>query len=126
MHKTKGGIVAGLLFVLPSLFILILLTWMYIAFGQTTLIIGLFYGIKPAVVAIVAQAAHRIGSRALKNTYLWLIAATASIGSLLLELPFPLIVCLAALIGFLGGRYYPEKFSWELGIVRLTHRMAQH
>jgi hypothetical protein len=67
MHRTWGGIVAGVLFVLPSLFILIALSWIYIAFGEMPLVAGLFYGIKPAVTAIVVQAAHRIGSRALKN-----------------------------------------------------------
>lgn len=67
MHRTWGGIIAGTLFVLPSLVILIVLSWVYIAFGDVPLVAGLFYGIKPAVTAIVVQAAHRIGSRALKN-----------------------------------------------------------
>jgi chromate transporter len=67
MHKTRGGIVAGVLFVLPSLFLLIALSWIYIAYGQVAWVAGLFYGIKPAVTAIVIQAAHRIGSRALKK-----------------------------------------------------------
>ena len=74
MHKTWGGIVAGALFVLPSLVILIVLSWIYIAFGDLTVVAGLFYGIKPAVTAIVVQAAHRIGSRALHNAWLWAIA----------------------------------------------------
>ena len=64
MHKTRGGIAAGALFVLPSLFMLIGLSWLYIAFGHITWVAGLFYGIKPAVTAIVVQAAHRMGSRA--------------------------------------------------------------
>ena len=71
MHKTRGGIVAGVLFVLPSLLILMALSWIYIAYGDVPLVAGLFYGIKPAVTAIVVQAAHRIGSRALKNNVLW-------------------------------------------------------
>ena len=71
MHRTWGGIVAGVLFVLPSLLILIGLSWVYIAFGDVPAVEGLFYGIKPAVTAIVVQAAHRIGSRALKNNWLW-------------------------------------------------------
>ncbi|MEX2493550.1 MAG: chromate transporter [Nitrospirales bacterium] len=74
MHRTWGGIVAGALFVLPSLLILIVLSWIYIAFGDVPLVAGLFYGIKPAVTAIVVQAAQRIGSRALKNKVLWAIA----------------------------------------------------
>src|SRR5512147_971651 len=74
MHRTWGGIVAGTLFVLPSLAILIALSWVYIAFGHVPVVEGLFYGIKPAVTAIVVQAAHRIGSRVLKNGVLWIIA----------------------------------------------------
>jgi chromate transporter len=92
MHRTWGGIVAGVLFVLPSLFILIALSWIYIAFGDVPLVAGLFYGIKPAVTAIVLQAAHRIGSRALKNNVLWAIAGGGLRRHLRLELPFPLIV----------------------------------
>ncbi len=67
MHKRWGGILAGTLFVLPSLFILIALSWVYVAYGDVPWIAGIFFGIKPAVTAIVVQAAHRIGSRALKN-----------------------------------------------------------
>lgn len=110
MHKTKGGIVAGVLFVLPSLFILIALSWVYIAFGQTTLVSGLFYGIKPAVAAIVAQAAHRIGTRALKNSHLWTIAGASFVGIFIFNVPFPIIVMLAGLIGYIGGRTVPDKF----------------
>src|SRR5690349_19500063 len=74
MHRTWGGIVAGGLFVLPSLFILIALSWIYLAFGNVPLVAGIFYGIKPAVTAIVVFAAYRIGSRALRNAVLWSIA----------------------------------------------------
>ena len=111
MHRSWGGIVAGGLFVLPSLLILILLSWLYIAFGHTTLVAGLFYGIKPAVTAIVLQAAHRIGSRALKNNWLWGIAGASFVAIFALNLPFPLIVAGAALIGFIGGRIAPARFS---------------
>ncbi|RTL01813.1 MAG: chromate transporter, partial [Neisseriaceae bacterium] len=111
MHRSWGGIVAGGLFVLPSLLILILLSWLYIAFGHTTLVAGLFYGIKPAVTAIVLQAAHRIGSRALKNNWLWGIAGASFVAIFWLEVPFPLIVAGAALIGYLGGRIAPARFS---------------
>jgi chromate transporter len=110
MHRTWGGIVAGALFVLPSLFILIALSWMYIAFGDVPLVAGLFYGIKPAVTAIVLQAAHRIGSRALKNNVLWAIAGASFVAIFALNIPFPLIVVAAALIGFVGGRLSPETF----------------
>src|SRR5881275_2236396 len=71
MHRTWGGIVAGGLFVLPPVFILIALSWIYLAYGHVPLVAGIFYGIKPAVVAIVVAAAHRIGSRALKNGWMW-------------------------------------------------------
>jgi chromate transporter len=89
MHRTAGGIVAGTLFVLPSLLILIALSWVYIAFGDIPLVAGLFYGIKPAVTAIVVQAAHRIGSRALKNHWLWGIAAAAFMAIFAFNVPFP-------------------------------------
>ncbi len=110
MHRTRGGVVAGALFVLPSLFILIALSWVYIAFGNVPLVAGLFYGIKPAVTAIVAQAAHRIGSRALKNNLLWAIAAASFVAIFALNVPFPAIVAAAALIGYVGGRVSPERF----------------
>ena len=111
MHRTWGGVIAGVLFVLPSLFILIALSWVYIAFGDVPVVAGLFYGIKPAVTAIVVQAAHRIGSRALKNNWLWAIAAASFVAIFALNLPFPLIVLGAAVIGYFGGRFAPEKFS---------------
>ena len=108
MHRTWGGIVAGTLFVLPSLFILIALSWVYIAFGETPLVAGLFYGIKPAVTAIVVQAAYRIGSRALKNKVLWTVAAASFIAIFGLNLPFPAIIATAALVGYFGGRVAPD------------------
>jgi len=111
MHRSWGGIVAGGLFVLPSLLILVVLSWIYIAFGDTGLVAGLFYGIKPAVTAIVVQAAHRIGSRALKNNWLWAIAAASFVAIFALHLPFPLIVAAAALVGFVGGRMAPQHFG---------------
>lgn len=111
MHRTWGGIIAGVLFVLPSLFILIGLSWLYIAYGQMTLIAGIFYGIKPAVAAIVVQAAHRIGSRSLKNNWLWGIALAAFVAIFALQLPFPLIVLCAGIIGWLGGKFAPQLFD---------------
>lgn len=111
MHRTRGGIVAGALFVLPSLFILIALSWIYIAFGDMPVIAGLFYGIKPAVTAIVVQATYRIGSRALKNNWLWAIAAASFVAIFALNLPFPVIVLAAAIIGYVGGRIRPTKFA---------------
>lgn len=111
LHRYWGGIAAGVLFVLPSLFILIALSWLYIAYGEQPLVAGLFYGIKPAVTAIVLQAAQRIGSRALKNNWLWAIAAAAFVAIFALEVSFPLIVLGAALAGFIGGRLAPQHFA---------------
>ena len=110
MHRTWGGVVAGALFVLPSLFILIALSWLYIAWGHTALVAGLFYGIKPAVTAIVLQAAHRIGTRTLHNRVLWAIAAAAFVAIFAFGAPFPFIVALAALVGLVGGRLAPGSF----------------
>ncbi|PPD39133.1 MAG: chromate transporter [Methylobacter sp.] len=111
MHKTWGGIVAGLLFVLPSLFILILLSWFYIAFGDVPWVAGVFYGIKPAVTAIVLQAAHRIGSRALKNWLLGVLAGLSFVAIFAFDIPFPAIVATAAAMGYVGGRVAPERFK---------------
>ncbi len=111
MHRSWGGLVAGGLFVLPSLFILVALSWIYMAYGQLALVAGIFYGIKPAVTAVVLHAAWRIGSRALKNAWLWAIAALAFIAIFVLRLPFPAIVLAAAVIGYLGGRFKPAAFA---------------
>jgi chromate transporter len=111
MHKTRGGIAAGVLFVLPSLVLLIALSWVYMAFGQQPVVAGLFYGIKPAVVAIVLHAAWRIGSRALKNAWLWAVAAAAFVAIFALHVPFPAIVLAAAVVGFVGSRVAPQHFA---------------
>ncbi|MCX9154774.1 chromate efflux transporter [Niveibacterium sp. 24ML] len=111
MHRSWGGVLAGALFVLPSLGMLIMLSWAYIALGDTPLIAGLFYGIKPAVAAIVLHAAHRIGTRALKNSWLWAIAGASFVALFGLHLPFPLIIIAAAVIGYLGGKWAPERFA---------------
>jgi len=111
MHRTWGGIVAGSLFVLPSLVLLIGLSWVYMAYGQVPAVAAVLYGIKPAVTAIVVSAAHRIGARALKNGWLWAIAAAAFVAIFALDVPFPFIVLLAGGAGYLGGRWLPGKFS---------------
>ena len=111
MHRTWGGIVAGGLFVLPSLAILIALSWVYMAWGEVRWVAALFYGIKPAVTAIVLHAAWRIGSRALKNRWHWAIAAAAFVAIFALGVPFPAIVLAAALVGYVGGRVAPARFS---------------
>ncbi|MCR6626085.1 MAG: chromate efflux transporter [Pseudoxanthomonas sp.] len=110
LHRTWGGIVAGSLFVLPSLAILVSLAWLYVVAGDVPIVQGIFYGIKPAVVAIVVHAAVRIGSRVLSNVWLWMIAAASFIATFALDVPFPAIVAVAASIGFVGGRWKPERF----------------
>ena len=111
MHRTLGGVVAGGLFVLPSLLILIFLSWIYVAFGNLPLVAGILYGIKPAVTAIVLFAAYRIGSRALKNTALWCMAAAAFVAIFVFGIPFPWIILGAGIIGAVGGRLWPEQFA---------------
>lgn len=110
MHGVKGGVMAGVLFVLPSLFILIALTWIYLAFGDLPVIAGILYGIKPAVVAIVVFAAYRIGSRALKNGILLAMAAAAFVAIFAFDVSFPWIVLAAGVTGYVGGMLAPEKF----------------
>lgn len=110
MHGTAGGIVAGVLFVLPSLLILILLSWLYLAFGDLPVVAALFAGIKPAVTAIVLHAAWRIGSRALKNPFLWMLAGLSFIASAVFSVPFPAVVLAAALAGWLGNKLAPQAF----------------
>jgi len=111
MHRTWGGIVAGTLFVLPSFFILCGLSWVTLRFGYVPAVAGVLYGIKPAVTAIVLFAAYRIGSRALRNAWLWLIAAAAFLAIFAFRLPFPAIVLAAAAIGTLGGIFAPDQFA---------------
>jgi chromate transporter len=110
MHRTWGGIVAGALFVLPSLFVLIALSWIYLAYGEVPAIAGVLYGIKPAVTAIVAFAAYRIGFRALRNGVLWAIAVAAFVAIFALHAPFPAIVVAAGIAGAVGGRLAPDRF----------------
>lgn len=111
LHRTWGGIVAGALFVLPSLLLLIALSWIYVRFGEQPVIAGLFYGIKPAVTAIVLHAAWRIGSRAIANRWMAGIAATAFVAIFALDVPFPAIVVAAALVGHFGARRWPGVFA---------------
>ena len=111
MHRTRGGIMAGLLFVLPSLLLLMLLSWIYLAYGTLPVVAGILYGIKPAVVAIVLAAAWRIGTRSLRNPAMIAIAVTAFLAIAVASLPFPAIVLAAAAIGLVGGRRWPRLFQ---------------
>ena len=110
LHGVWGGIAAGVLFVLPSLFILVALTWIYLVYADLPVIEGILYGIKPAVTAIVVFAAYRIGSRALKNNVLRAMAAVAFLAIFALDVPFPWIVVAAGLTGYIGAHFMPGKF----------------
>jgi chromate transporter len=115
MHRTWGGVVAGTLFFLPSLALLIGLSWIYMAFGQQPLVAGIFYGIKPAVAAIVLHALHRIASRSLGHPLQapapWAIAALSFIAIWLFKLPFPLVVLAAMLAGTALARWAPGSLG---------------
>jgi chromate transporter len=110
MHGARGGILAGALFLLPSLLILMVLSWIYLTFGTLPVVAGILYGIKPAVVAIVLAAAWRIGTRTLKNASLIAIAVAAFFAISALDLPFPLVVLIAAALGWAGARWRPDQF----------------
>jgi chromate transporter len=119
MHRTWGGVVAGSLFFLPSLVLLIALSWVYMAFGEQPLVAGIFYGIKPAVAAIVLHALHRIATKSLGNPMFapvpWVIAAMSFIAIWALKLPFPLVVLSAMLTGAVLARIAPGSLAHGKG-----------
>jgi chromate transporter len=115
LHRTWGGIAAGVLFVLPSAFLLWGLSWVYAAYGHVPWIAAVFYGLKPAVTAIVAAAVIRIGGRALKSGAMWGVAVAAFAAIYFLRVPFPVIVGGAALVGLAGGRLFPGQFLAAAG-----------
>ncbi len=104
LHKTKGGLVAGALFVLPGFLSILLLSYLYVLLGHAPAITGLFFGLKAAVLAVVVQAVVRVGSRAIRNNVMRGLAAAAFVAIFFFDAPFPLIVFTAAIIGYLGGR----------------------
>ncbi len=104
LHKTKGGLVAGALFVLPGFLSILALSYLYVLLGHAPVIAGLFFGLKAAVLAVVIQAVVRVGSRALKNNVMRGIAAAAFIAIFFFDAPFPLIILTAGTIGYIGGR----------------------
>jgi chromate transporter len=110
LHRTAGGLMAGLLFILPGFLSILALSVLYAGYQDTRLVQALFYGLKPAVVAVVAEAVVRIGRRALKNRIMVALAAGAFIAIFFFNVPFPFIVLAAGLIGFAGGRIRPDKF----------------
>ncbi|HKU99201.1 MAG TPA: chromate transporter, partial [Vineibacter sp.] len=104
MHKTRGGLVAGTLFVLPGLVAIMVLSWIYSGVGNVGVVQALFFGLKAAVLAIVLEAVIRIGRRALKNNVMVAVAAAAFIAIFFYDVPFPIIILAAGVIGFVGGR----------------------
>lgn len=111
LHKTRGAIVAGALFVLPSIFILWALSYVYVVYGNVPWIAAIFYGLKPAVLAIVAAAVIRIGRTALRNAVMWAIAAAAFVAIYFFRVPFPIIIISAGIVGLIGGKILPQFFS---------------
>jgi len=111
MHGIGGAIVAGVLFFLPAFVLLSALAAVYLNFGDVPLVAGIFYGIKPAVVAVVLFAAWRIGSKAIRNSLLGAIAALSFVGIFFLKLDFPWIVLAAAMLGAIGGKLAPARFK---------------
>ncbi|MGA1807907.1 MULTISPECIES: chromate efflux transporter [Sphingobium] len=111
LHKTKGGLVAGALFVLPGFISILALSYLYVLLGHSPVIMGLFFGLKAAVLAVVIQAVVRVGSRALKNNVMRGIAAAAFVAIFFLDAPFPVIVLSAALAGYIGGRMRLPAFK---------------
>lgn len=104
MHKTKGGLFAGVLFVLPGLLAIMALSWVYVLFGNLTIIDGLFFGLKAAVLVIVIEAVLRVGKRALKNRVMVGLAIASFTALFFYDLPFPVVVLAAGLLGYFGGR----------------------
>lgn len=111
MHRTPGGLMAGGLFILPGMIAIMVLSWIYAFFGNVGIVSALFFGLKAAVLAIVLQAVVRVGSRALKNNILRLIAGLAFLAIFVFNAPFPLIILMAALIGYLGGKLRFAAFN---------------
>jgi len=115
-----GGIIAGGLFVLPSIFILWLFAWLYASLGSVPSVAALFYGLKPAVVAIVLEAVLRIGKKSLKTGFLYSLAAAAFVGIYFFNIPFPIIVLSAGLIGYFAGTLAPGWFPKASGSASLS------
>ena len=111
MHGTRGGVLAGVLFVLPGVIAIMALSWVYALYGNVGFVAGLFFGLKAAVLAIVLQAVLRVGRRALKSRALIALAGLAFVAIFLFDVPFPAIILAAALIGYLGGRAGLPQFQ---------------
>jgi chromate transporter len=126
LHKVRGGIVAGTLFVLPSIFLLWGLSYVYVAFGTVSWVAAIFYGLKPAVLAIVAAAVIRIGRKSLKNGLMWAIAISAFVAIYFFHAPFPSIIVAALLLGFIGGKMSPRYFAISSDSLPQANEMPAH
>src|SRR4249919_2499212 len=115
MHRTLGGIMAGVLFVVPGIIAIMALSYVYAGYGNVPVVAALFFGLKAAVLAIVLEAVFRIGKRSLKNNVMRLLAAAAFIGIFFFNIPFPIIILSAAVIGFLGAWYGAPAFQVQSG-----------
>jgi chromate transporter len=104
MHRTRGGVVAGTLFVVPGVIALMVLSWIYVIWGNVSFVAGLFFGLKAAVLAVVIEAVLRVGRRALKSQLAIVIAAAAFIALFFLATPFPLVVLVAAIVGLVAHK----------------------
>jgi chromate transporter len=111
MHGVRGGLLAGGLFILPGFLSILVLSLLYASFHETLLLTALFFGLKPAVIAIVFEAVIRIGKRVLKNGAMVAIAAASFLAITLFGVPFPILIAGAAVVGLIGGRVWPNQFQ---------------
>lgn len=128
LHKTRGGIAAGVLFVLPSVFVLFSLSYIYISFGTLPWVAAIFVGLKAAVLAIVLAAVIKIGKKSLKNNLLIAIAALSFLGTYFLKFPFPALILTVGIIGIIGSQFYPSLFlpAKSSGASSLADQPGQH
>src|SRR3981081_2651344 len=122
LHRTKGGLVAGALFVLPGFVSIMVLSWIYAAYGNVGIVQAMFFGLKAAVLAVVLEAVVRIGRRALKNNIMVGLAAAAFVAIFFYGVPFPIIILTAGVIGFLGGYYRHPAFGADGGHGKASDR----
>jgi chromate transporter len=116
LHRVRGGIVAGVAFVLPAFFLILGLSYVYVTYGSVTWVSGVFYGLSAAVIGLVAAAVIRIGSKALGNPVMYAVAVAAFLAIFVVHVPFPLIVIAAGLAGFVAGRSWPATFAIDRGL----------